>query len=387
MITASVPAAIAGAMLITAVPAGASQAAVPGVTQLRNLGWSVAISGTTLVAGAPSVNRNRGIVQIFVRSGRSWHHQATLADPAALIQANFGWSVAVSSTSAGTLALIGAPAPGAAQGTAFLYRRSGGAWHLAATLADPPGQFNDQFGSSVALTSTPAGRLAAVGALGTKNITGAAYIYGESGGKWQRLASFADPRGKAADAFGSSVAVSGTTAVVGAPGGSHGRVGHAYVYLRSGRAWRRRADLADPLAQASGLFGLSVAAAGSTVAVGSPGTNGAVERAYAYARSAGTWRRQAVLRSPPEKQPGQFGWAVTISATRLIVTAPGGALSQCGASYEYRLSAGAWKEQAKIINPDCKTTHNFGYSAALAAQTAAIGAPGAPGAVYVLAVP
>lgn len=354
---------------------------------LRNLGWSVAVSGTTVVAGALSANQNRGLAQVFVRAGTSWHHQATLPDPAGISQDDFGTSVAVTSTSAGALALIGAPASGTSRpGTAYIYRSSGGVWHRKVTLADPGGRGNDQFGSSVALSRTASGTFAVVGALGTNNGHGAAYIYGLAAGSWRRLAALHDP-GSHAGAFGVSVAISGTTVVVGAPGQSG--AGHSYVYARSGATWRLQATMRAPGGQGADQFGSGVAVSGTTVVVGAPGVDGAVQRAYVYVRSGGSWRRQAALAAPPVKFNTAFGSSVAASGQRILVGADNDkqGTRNCGSAYEFAVQRGSWAERAKILNPQCATTSEFGFSVALSGRTAVIGAPGPTGIAYVLVLP
>src|SRR3990172_5724589 len=76
----------------------------------------------------------------------------------------------------------------------------------------------------------------------------------------------------ASDHFGSSVAVSGVTAVVGVPGDDDGGsgAGVAYVFVRSGAAWVPQGELAGGGAAADDRFGSSVGISGGTVVVGAP---------------------------------------------------------------------------------------------------------------------
>src|SRR3989442_121069 len=67
--------------------------------------------------------------------------------------------------------------------------------------------------------------------------------------------------------FGLSVAISGTTVVVGAPGEATG-AGHAYVF--DAASGSLIVPLTDPNPEADGHFGRSVAISGTTVVVGAP---------------------------------------------------------------------------------------------------------------------
>jgi hypothetical protein len=84
-----------------------------------------------------------------------------------------------------------------------------------------------------------------------------------------------DPAAASDDNFGYSVAVSGDTALVGAPDkdvGSAIEAGAAYVSTRAGTSWSRETELSDPAAADGDYFGTSVARSGDTALVGDPGT-------------------------------------------------------------------------------------------------------------------
>src|SRR5262249_55377888 len=81
-----------------------------------------------------------------------------------------------------------------------------------------------------------------------------------------------------ADFFGSSVAISGGTVVVGAAvddGGAGADQGSAYVFVRSGGVWSQQQKLEASDAGADDLFGFSVAISGETVVVGAGPHDGA----------------------------------------------------------------------------------------------------------------
>jgi hypothetical protein len=82
------------------------------------------------------------------------------------------------------------------------------------------------------------------------------------------------------DWFGYSVAISGSTAVVGAPE-KDSYTGTAYVFKDTGGTWAQQAELGAADAAAGDQFGYSVAVAGPTTAVGAPDKTG-TGAAYAF---------------------------------------------------------------------------------------------------------
>jgi hypothetical protein len=354
-----------------------------------SFGTSIAISGATALIGAPGVNGNRGAVYIFVRCGKTWRHQATLYDRRNRAGDSFGSAVAVSSTAAGTFALIGAQGQGVPE-RAFVYQRSGTAWHLQAKLAGPSGQFFDaalQFGLAVAITSTTA-----VVSTATPQFysLGGIYVFVRSGTTWHLQAILRNPTGGDQGNFGGSLAISGSTIVADAS-----NLGCAFVFTRSGQEWTTQATLnasgevAHCVLPVSGDgLGSSVAISGSTVVIGADGSLRGV--AYVFTRSGTTWSRQARLADPYRAGYDWFGQAVAISGTRVLVGAPFRSASHCGTAYEYTRSGQTWRERAKMVNPGCSGGDGFGWSLAISGTTAMIGAPGedkSAGAVYQEALP
>ena len=224
----------------------------------------------------------------------------------------FGYSVAVS----GNTVVVGAPqedsssvginstpnklAAGSA-GAAYVFTGSGGTWtqqaYLKPAAAGPGGQAGDHFGFSVAIS----GDTVVVGAIAEDSATtgvnstplegatdsGAAYVFVRSGSTWTQQA-YLKPSAVGAsntgDEFGWSVAISGDTIAVGAydeassttginssPNEGAPGAGAAFVFARSGSTWTQQAYLkpaAVGTTQANDHFGVSIAVSGDTVVVG-----------------------------------------------------------------------------------------------------------------------
>ena len=113
--------------------------------------------------------------------------------------------------------------------------------------------------------------------------SGAAYVFVRNGTNWSQQAYLKASNTGASDKFGCSVAVSGDTVVVGAPGeassatGVNGNQsdnsaidsGAAYVFVRSGTNWTQQAYLkASNTGARVTCSAASVAVSGDTVVVG-----------------------------------------------------------------------------------------------------------------------
>jgi hypothetical protein len=96
-----------------------------------------------------------------------------------------------------------------------------------AKLTATDGAANDSFGFSVALS----GSTAVVGAYGKTSSTGAAYVFVRSGSTWTQQATLTAAGGAPGDSFGNSVAIAKSTAVVGEPGNNSGGAGAAQVFV------------------------------------------------------------------------------------------------------------------------------------------------------------
>ena len=141
--------------------------------------------------------------------------------------------------------------------------------HSEAELIASDGAANDQFGASVAIS----GETALVGAPFNHDYQGAAYVFTRSGSSWSQQAELVASDGGAWDQFGESVALDGDTAVIGAPGhqvGSNDQQGAAYVFGGSGASWSQQAELTASDGAAYDEFGWSVAISAGTVLVGAP---------------------------------------------------------------------------------------------------------------------
>ena len=180
---------------------------------------------------------------MFTRSGTVWSLQAKLTAGDAAAGDRFGTSVTLD----GDTVLVGAPYDddgGSDSGSAYVFTRSGTAWSLQAKLTAGDAAAGDGFGTSVALD----GDTALVGAYGdddSGSASGSTYMFTRSDSAWIQQGKLTAGDAAADDGFGGSVALDGDTALVGAyeddDGGSGS--GSAYVFTRSGMTWGQQAKL------------------------------------------------------------------------------------------------------------------------------------------------
>ncbi len=299
-------------------------------------GTAVSISGDTVVVGSPFDNwaagSDAGSAYVFLRSGTTWTQQArlTASDPDA--DDRFGTSVAIATNTV----VVGAPLndfPTTDSGSIYAFLRSGTTWSQQARLVASDAATNSQFGSSVAVEANTAVAGAPLDNSPTKSDSGAAYVFFRSGTSWNEQAQLSASDAESDDHFGASVAISGETAVVGAPLDDNGffvsaNAGSAYVYVRSGTTWTQETQLvASDFIRAGDEFAATVAISGNTVAVGGrlhdASSNGDSGAAWVFVRVGTTWTQEAkLLASDPFSVGDQFGTSVAVDGATVVAGAP-----------------------------------------------------------------
>ncbi len=347
---------------------------------------SVALSGDIALVGAPfhdtSARSNAGIAYIYVRSGTTWSPPAELTATDGMADDYFGSSVALS----GTTALVGAPedndpTAGSEVGSAYVFTRSGTTWNPQAKLTASEGAARDYFGSSVALS----GETALVGArfddVAAGIDGGSASVFLRDGTSWSPQSKLTASDGAFADALGSSVALSGNTALVGAPmddAPAGADAGSAYVFVRIGTNWIYQAKLIAGDGARDDLFGFSVALNVDTALMGAIGADNNVGSAYVFVRSGNNWSEQRKL-SPENGAAGDsFGFSVALAGDTALAGSPGDDNERgvrAGSAHVFVRSGNLWSLPTKLMASDGVGSDQFGYSVALSGETALIGAP------------
>lgn len=296
----------------------------------------------------------------------------------------------------GNYAIAGAPNKKAGanvnQGQAFIYTRAGNGWTLQATLTDPAGAPEDNFGSSVSMS----GDYVIVGApnkdVAAKTNQGAALIFYRNGSEWTYQATIVAGDGATGDGFGNSVSISGSYAVIGArfkdAEGSINK-GQAYIFNRTGTAWSEQAVLTASDGAANDNFGQVVSISGNYALAGAPrktvdGKTWAGQ-VYVFYRMPGLpaqpvfWMLQAILAAEDAGSGDYFGYQAAISGNYLIV----GALNKdvadmgnAGQAYIFGRTGLQWQQQAVLLANDGSGFDQFGSGVAIYGDYALVAANG-----------
>lgn len=347
-------------------------------------GLSIALSGSTMVVGAAGRllgNVTQDAAYVFERRGGSWIETQKLTASDGGVSNSFGSSVALS----GSTIVVGAPFESIngnfAQGSAYVFNRHGGSWTETQKLTASNGAERDQFGLSVALS----GSTIVVGAQSAEFSRGAAYVFNRQGESWTETQKLTASDGEGFDSFGFSVALSGSAIVVGAPGDSIGDTfsqGSAYVFNRQGGSWVEAQKLTASDGVEVANFGLSIAFSGSTLVVGAPndtiGDNFGQGSAYVFNRQGESWTETQKLTASGGADRAQFGRSIALSGSIIVVGAPFGPIGNNigqGAAYVFNRRGGSWTETRQLTASDGEALDAFGFSVALSSSTIVIGAP------------
>jgi hypothetical protein len=357
-----------------------------------SFGEAIALSsdGSTALVGAGNDNGTAGAAYVFTRSGSTWTQQGKLvpSDPLNTGNTDFGQGVALSAD--GNTALIGAPSDssGVAEGSAWVFTRSGGVWTQQSPELTPSNEFFGgfaEFGWSVSLSAD--GNTAVIGGPSDDSGTGAAWIYTRSGTTWAQGQKLTGAGETGAARFGYSVAISGdgATAFVGGPHDSSDS-GAVWPFVLSGGTWTAQgAKLTGSDANASQELGAALAlsdngntalAGGATIDSGFA-QNGA---AFVFTRSGSTWSQQGPRLTPSDGTGlANFGLGVALTgdgSTALIGAADNAVTG--GAAWEFTRSGSTWTQQgSKLTGTGASSTAWFGYGVALSydGTTAVVGGP------------
>jgi len=272
--------------------------------------------------------------------------------------------------------------PDCNSGSAYIFDRTASGWVEAAKLTASDGARKALFGIAVALdgdTAVVGAQRAVVGGVER----GAAYVFERRGAGWIETVRLRSRDGAAEDRFGASLAISGSTIVVGAP--DHDATGYedsgaAYVFQRTATGWEQAAKLLPTVAFTNDAFGAAVDIAGDTVLVGSPGEDHAGDSSgsvYVFRRGPSGFEPEARLSAADADWHDGFGGFVSVSGQRALVGASGDdeGGSNTGAAYVFERSGTDWTQTAKLVALDAESGDRFGSAGAIADGIAVVGAP------------
>jgi|GEM_PF-2488485 len=392
-------------------------------------GHSVAISGERAVVGAYGEDFNYsdqlsdqvGAAYVFKKNEggqNNWARIKRIIAPVPNIRDQFGLSVAIN----GDQIIVGAQQEDEDQnemsynseaGSAYIFREDYGGssnWGMSRKVT-ATSRSHQYFGCSVSIS----GEKVMVGALmdygdeydqNPVENTGSAFIfnknlYGFENWGFQKKLTASNGALEGAY-FGSSVAMSGNYAVVGATNerldadGNNPTIsaGAAYVLYNDAGTWKQIRKICAPYRYAGDGFGKSVSIQGENIVVGAPyhqydGVEGSpiegAGAAYVFKKNEGganNWGLVEKLVPGNRERNSNFGSAVSVFGEYVAVGAwtetPDPDLPNAGSAYIFKRDQGgenAWG-QLKKITPQVRLRYmNFGFSLFLTNNLLLVGAP------------
>jgi hypothetical protein len=324
---------------------------------------------------------NAGSARVYRYVGNTWTAEQSLFSPEPFASQRFGVTVATSGEWIAVGAGDAEPGcladPDCDTGIVYLFEDVGGSWVFDQSLlpAAGDGSPKDAFGTRVDLD----GPRAIVAANDDDNVNGvragAAYVFERitllGSTFWIQTAKLLASDGANFDRFGSDVAVSGTWAIVGADSDDPG--GSAYLFEDTGSGWPQRQKLVPAGLPAGSDFGSSVAIDGDVAVVGAPDFGTGTGRVYVYERFGGLgWLLTATLTPPDGANGDAFGSSISVAGDQLLVGARGH-LGR-GAAYLYWRVNGGWIQRAKLTAADGAADDAFGGSVAIDGGLGLVGA-------------
>jgi RHS repeat-associated protein len=299
-----------------------------------HFGAAVAISTDTALVGAygqDDAGDGSGAAYIFEREvlpdgTEQWTEKTKLTAADAAAGDNFGGAVAIGQDRA----LVGAAGDddnGADSGSAYVFAFDGAAWSQQAKLTATDAAAGDGFGVSTSMSADGV----MVGAAGDDDSgadAGAAYFFKLENSVWQQQDKLIAADGAPGDGFGMSLAVSGSDAIVGAAGvdGRGADAGAAYIFKFDGLAWVQQSKLTAGDAQPGDAFGSSVAIDGTYAVVGAPGDDDSGQDAgavYIFKFDGSAWMEIAKFTPEAAHDGDHFGEAVAIDGANVFAGAAG----------------------------------------------------------------
>ena len=345
-----------------------------------NFGVSIAVSGNTIVVGAPGA-RGTGVAYVFVKPASGW---ANISETAELTASdgypnlNFGISVGIS----GNTIVVGSYSHNAA----YVFTQPQGGWK---NMTETAVLSNDNgvatlFGEWVAID----GPTIAVSETKTFTNRGRVQVFTEPAGGWVS----ATPTGSliASDTvansnFGTGLSVSGSTIVVGAYGNNNNQ-GAAYVFVEPASGWSgshgQKAKLTASDGRAQDEFGVAVAINGNNIVVGARFKNHPTVGAYVFAKPASGWKNMTQtgeLSASDAVGANSFGSSVAIAPTKIAVGSWTTLTS--GTAYTYLEPSGGWKNM--FASSEVTVAGAEGGSAVAISDTILVAGADADGVAYV----
>lgn len=332
------------------------------------------MSGSVAIVGAygETISGHAAAGHAYTFNTTTGDLMSTLKSPNYQTSGDFGLSVAVN----GNIVIVGAPfetASGFANaGHAYAFNAETGA--LITNMTSPNPQNSGLFGESVAIS----GETVVVGAPEetAAGIDQGGNVYTFKTLTGALLHTFSSPNDTSGGGhFGVSVGIWNNTIVVGSPAENFG-YGRAYTF--NARTGGLMGTLVTPNKHGTpGHFGTSVAISGKTVVVGAP-----LENVSSFSKAGNAYTFYAkgslinTLKEPDFQYGPEFGTPVSISGHTIVVGAPDDSynISSEGVVFTYNAKTGLLIRST--VSTNYQVDGYYGYSVAISGKTILVGAWG-----------
>jgi hypothetical protein len=328
-----------------------------------SFGCAVEIDGNYAIIGAYEENDDTGSAYVYRRNGENWIEEQKLTASDGEPGDNFGKSVSIFEN----LVVVGAPGDDSNTGSAYLFNKSSTSWIEEQKLIASDRELDDYFGCSVSINKN----IAVVGAYGDNNYKGSVYAFNYSSTNGTEFIKLEAVDGKIGDSFGYSISYDGRFVIIGATG-THNQSGSAYIleyccYFK----WREKVNTS----QFTPYFGRSVSIDGDYAIVGATGLpfDGITGSVHIFKREENNWIEHTFWN---ETESGEYLFGtVSIDGGHAIA----GSYyfdDGKGSAYVFKRNGTTWEKEQKLTALDSEYGDSFGISVSIDAGYILVGAEG-----------
>ncbi len=344
-------------------------------TPSSELGAAIAVHGNVAVVGAPGGDAGRALV-LSLDNG-DWTLATTITAQDGTPGMRYGAALAIDNSrlAVGAFAALGG------DGAVYAYPRAGTALGTPTRIDIANGGTADRFGISVGFVDELLLAGTDQSTVGNNRGQGSVRAYAPNGASWQASGQIDTGDGGMYDRYGTSVAVHGDIAVVGAyledaPAGVD--AGNVHWFRRSGSGWQYGGALPAPDGESEDRYGIAVALDAERLIVGAywdiVGNNVDQGSAYVFRRNGTGFVFEQKLTAALGNESHLFGFSVDIDGDVAVIGARG-AFANSGRAHLFQRQNGVWVEGATLAAPTVQFGSAFGASVALRENAVIVGAP------------
>ncbi len=281
-----------------------------------------------------------GAVYVYEQVASHWvlNSKLTASDGAA--GDHFGWDMVIAANQLIVSAYSDTNNNHADAGALYVFEKSGGNWQQVDKLTASDGQAGDRFGISLA-SSQDRMVVGAHTADGAAIDSGAVYLFEFDGASWQQTRRIEASNGQFEDRFGTDLAIDGDTIMVAAQftDVDGDNTGSVYVFESIDGIWSETQQIlaTDPLPEQR--FGETLQFDGQTLAIGAV-TASAMHPAdgavFLYTQQMDTWLPSQSLLPKTAGTDGAFGKSLLLDQKYLLISEQwGGTVTNTGTLHRF----------------------------------------------------